>query len=70
MSTIRLQVFDKNGDGSISAREICAVLGSVGEKITIEEAHKMVKSVDLDDNDEIDYSEFKKMMQDAPPKSQ
>ena len=51
-------LFDKDGSGSISADELYLVLKSQGANPTKEEVRKLVDSIDLDGNGEIDLYEF------------
>lgn len=56
-------LFDKDGSGSISAVELKNVLG-IGKKFGNEDIWaEIVKEVDQDGNGEIDYNEFKIMME-------
>lgn len=52
------RVFDKNGDGYISASELKSVMESLGEEMTDEQIHEMIREADTDGNGLIDYSEF------------
>ncbi|MED6170584.1 Calcium-binding protein cml42 [Stylosanthes scabra] len=58
------KVFDENGDGYISARELQVVLGKLGlsEGDEIESVQKMIVSVDVNRDGRVDFSEFKNMM--------
>lgn len=51
------KVFDKNGDGLISAAELKHVLTSIGEKLTDAEVDDMLKEVS-DGSGEIDIKQF------------
>ncbi|MBA0624575.1 hypothetical protein Godav_009916 [Gossypium davidsonii] len=55
-------VYDRNGNGWISAEELQEVLKSLGDECSIEECRKMVSGVDNDGNGMIDFQEFKVMM--------
>ncbi|KAK9683117.1 hypothetical protein RND81_10G117800 [Saponaria officinalis] len=55
-------MFDKDGNGRISARELHAVLKSLGEKVTVKDCSRMIQSVDADGDGHVDFEEFKKMM--------
>ena len=52
------KIFDKTGTGIISASELRHVMTSLGEKLTEEEADKMIKEADPDDDGKINYHEF------------
>lgn len=52
------KMFDKDGSGTISIDEIKDALGNLDE----ESAIKMIKEVDQDDDGEISFEEFEKMM--------
>lgn len=56
------KVFDKNGDGFISAAELRHVMTNLGEKLTDEEVNEMIKEADLDGDGQINYEEFVKML--------
>lgn len=56
------KVFDKDGDGKISAKELKSVMSSLGEQLTDEEVQNMIKDADKNGDGEIDYDEFVLMM--------
>lgn len=56
------KVFDQDGNGYISARELRTVMASLGRKLTDEEVDDIIREVDLDGDGQIDYEEFLKMM--------
>merc|ERR1712130_222672 len=60
------KVFDADGSGSIDAEELSKVMVALGEKLTKQDIIFMIKSVDVDGDESIDFGEFKKMMQLAP----
>ncbi|KAE9402549.1 hypothetical protein BT96DRAFT_964719 [Gymnopus androsaceus JB14] len=49
------QVFDKDGNGSISAAELKHVMESLGEKLTDKEVEAMISEADLDGDNQINY---------------
>ncbi|KAI8988919.1 calmodulin [Pilobolus umbonatus] len=56
------KVFDKDGNGHISAAELRHVMTSLGEKLTEEEVDEMIREADVDGDGQIDYQEFVTMM--------
>jgi len=56
------RVFDKNGDGNISAEELKQVMHNLGEKLTDEEIDQMIREADLNNDGHVDYEEFVAMM--------
>ncbi|KAG8377159.1 hypothetical protein BUALT_Bualt09G0139500 [Buddleja alternifolia] len=59
------KVFDEDGDGYISARELQVVLGKLGlheEGREMERVEMMISSVDLNHDGRVDFFEFKDMM--------
>ncbi|CAH8345344.1 unnamed protein product [Eruca vesicaria subsp. sativa] len=58
------KVFDENGDGFISAKELQAVLKKLGlpEGGEMERVEKMIVSVDRNKDGRVDFFEFKNMM--------
>lgn len=55
-------VFDKDGNGFISAEELKSALLNLGEKLEDHEIRAMIAAADRDGNGEIDYEEFIAMM--------
>eukprot|EP01120_Amphizonella_sp_Union-15-10_P003703 TRINITY_DN14118_c0_g1_i1.p1 TRINITY_DN14118_c0_g1~~TRINITY_DN14118_c0_g1_i1.p1 ORF type:complete len:153 (-),score=43.97 TRINITY_DN14118_c0_g1_i1:118-576(-) len=55
-------LFDKDGDGAITKKELRTVLHSLGQNPTEEELSEMIKEVDTDGNGAIDVDEFLMMM--------
>lgn len=53
---------DKDGDGTISEKELKIFLKSLGQNPTDKEVHDMVKAVDDNGNGLIDFSEFIQLM--------
>lgn len=56
-------VFDKDGNGFITAAELKSALLNLGERLEDEELMAMIAAADKDGNGEIDYQEFIAMMQ-------
>ena len=56
------KIFDKDGNGFISASELRNVMTSLGEKLTEEEIEDLIKEADIDSDGLISYHEFVKMM--------
>lgn len=56
------QVFDREGNGLISAQELRHVMTNLGEKLTPEEADEMIREADVDGDGQINYEEFVKIM--------
>ena len=56
------RVFDRNGDGSISAKDLRHIMTNLGEKLTDEEVDEMIREADIDGNGQINYEEFVTMM--------
>ena len=65
------EVFDDDGDGTISYDELGVVMSNMGEAKTDEELKKMIDSVDADGSGAIDWQEFIIMMgrEDEDPNS-
>jgi calmodulin len=56
------QVFDTDGNGSITADELRQIFSNLGESLTDEEITDMIKEADTDGDGEINYEEFIRMM--------
>lgn len=50
------RVFDRNGDGYISAPELRLVMTNLGEKLTDEEVDDMIREADLDGDGVVSYT--------------
>ena len=56
------KIFDKDGNGVISANELRHVMTTLGERLTEEEADEMIREADIDGDGFINYHEFVKIM--------
>ena len=56
------KVFDRDGNGLISAAELRHVMTNLGEKLTDEEVDEMIREADVDGDGYINYEEFVRMM--------
>ena len=56
------KIFDKDGNGVISAAELRHVMTTLGERLTEEEADEMIREADTDGDGFINYHEFVKIM--------
>ena len=56
------KVFDRDGNGFITSHELRNIMNSLGEGLSPEEIEEMIKEADLDNDGQIDYEEFVKMM--------
>ncbi len=56
-------VFDKDGNGVISATELKSVMANLGECPTDAEIAEMIKEADADGDGQINFKEFLKLMQ-------
>ena len=56
------KVFNRDGDGFISAPELRLVMVNLGEKLTDEEIQEMIREVDVDGDGQINFEEFKRLM--------
>ena len=64
-------LFDKDGDGTVSTKELGVVMRALGQNPTDAEVTEMIKEVDIDGNGEVDFDEFcglmiKKMNENEP----
>lgn len=56
MLRFKKKVFDENGDGRITAKELNHVLKELGIKMSKKDIKKMIKELDNDGNGTIEYS--------------
>lgn len=56
-------LFDRDGNGIITTRELGAIMRSLGFNPTEEELQAMINAVDYDGNGVIDFPEFVKLME-------
>ena len=49
------RVFDKDGNGFISAAELRHVMTNLGEKLTDEEVDEMIREADIDGDGQVNY---------------
>ena len=49
------KVFDKNGDGYISAGELRQVMMTLGEKLSDDEVEEMIREADVDGDGLVNY---------------
>ena len=49
------RVFDKDGNGFISAAELRLVMSNLGEKLTDEEVDEMIRKADIDGDGQVNY---------------
>lgn len=52
------KIFDKDGDGLITARELKHVMANLGEVLSEDEVDAMIKEADIDGDGSINYAEF------------
>ena len=52
-------VFDKDGNGFISAAELRLVMTNLGEKLTDDEVDELIREADLDGDGQINYEGIK-----------
>uniref|UniRef100_A0A0D9WE16 EF-hand domain-containing protein n=1 Tax=Leersia perrieri TaxID=77586 RepID=A0A0D9WE16_9ORYZ len=56
------RMYDADSNGKISARELHRVLRQLGEKCSVADCSRMIRSVDADGDGCVNFDEFKKMM--------
>ena len=52
------RVFDKDGNGFISASELRHVMTNLGEKLTDEEVDEMIREADIDGDGQVNYEGY------------
>ena len=57
------QAFDKDGNGSITTKELGTVMRSLGQNLSEAEIKEMIDIVDEDKNGTIDFQEFLNLME-------
>ena len=55
------RVFDKDGNGFISAAELRHVMTNLGEKLTDEEVDEMIREADIDGDGQVNYEGERKI---------
>ncbi len=55
-------MFDKEGNGTISTKELRHIMTTIGDKLTDEEVNQMIEEADIDGDGVINYEEFVRMM--------
>ncbi|XP_052105394.1 calmodulin-A-like [Mytilus californianus] len=63
--TDAFKMFDRNGDGVISAAELRQVMTNMGQKLSDKDVDSMIKEADMDGDGQINYAEFIRMMKPA-----
>ena len=56
------KVFDRDGDGLITAEELRLTMNNLGEPITEEEVKAMIAEADIDGDGKINFAEFKSLI--------
>lgn len=56
------QVFDVDGSGYIEADELVSVLTSLGEPLSVEQAHALIAQADVDNDGRLSVSELAQVM--------
>ncbi|CAN6465908.1 unnamed protein product [Victoria cruziana] len=60
-------LYDLDKDGLISAKELHRVLSRLGEKCSVKECCRMIRSIDADGDGHVNFDEFKRMMSPSSP---
>ena len=56
------RIFDKDNNGKIWAAELNHMMTNLGDKFSDEEVDQMIKQGDIDEDGQIDFEEFYRMM--------
>ena len=56
------KIFDKDGDGKISVQDLMGQFEKLGDPIKEEDAKKMIKHCDVDNDGVFNFTEFLKIM--------
>jgi calcium-binding protein CML len=56
------RMYDADRNGLISARDLHRVLRQLGDKCSVADCSRMIRSVDADGDGSVNFDEFKKMM--------
>ena len=56
------EMFDKDKDGTITAKELLSIMRSLNQDPSEQELHEMIAEVDIDGNGKIDFEEFVSLM--------
>lgn len=59
------KMFDRDGNGYISAAELRYVMTNLSDRLTDEEVDDLMREADLDGDGQINFEEFKKMMRNS-----
>jgi Ca2+-binding EF-hand superfamily protein len=60
------KLFDTDGNGKISPMELAQTMKALGENLSPEDIKSMMSEVDENNDKQIDFDEFKKMMAQGP----
>ncbi len=61
------RVFDKDGNGFISAAELRHVMTNLGEKLTDEEVDEMIREADIDGDGQVNYEGIFRLIESSYP---
>ena len=56
------RVFDREGHGFITVPDLCQVLTTLGDKLTVEESEELISEADIDGDGNVNYEEFVTML--------